>query len=166
MTPLPPLLQSLLAAKPQADSIDVKIVSSEVSLRKFIAGFLNYFPFWLRFLYQLRAFFVRLFGMRQDKITAPPQMFEQDVPMLAGTSAGFFTVLHAKEEEYWLVEINDSHLSAILGVVVTAGAGTQRKFQVYTIVYYHNWKGSLYFNIIRPLHHWVVWSMARAAAKS
>ncbi|MBC7815075.1 MAG: DUF2867 domain-containing protein, partial [Burkholderiales bacterium] len=60
----------------------------------------------------------------------------------------------------------DSHLSAMLGVAVEPLSGDQKRFHVVTVVYYHNWAGPLYFNVIRPFHHLVVSSMARAGVRA
>jgi hypothetical protein len=37
--------------------------------------------------------------------------------------------------------------------------------RVVTIVHYKHWTGRLYFNVIRPVHHFVVSGMARAGAR-
>ena len=72
----------------------------------------------------------------------------------------------AREEQYWVAEIKDKHLKALLGVVVEPLPGQQQKrFHVLTVVYYRNWAGPVYFNAIRPFHHLVVESMALAGVQ-
>jgi hypothetical protein len=39
------------------------------------------------------------------------------------------------------------------------------RFRVVTIVHYRHWTGRLYFNLIRPFHHWVVTGMARSGTR-
>ena len=72
----------------------------------------------------------------------------------------------AREEHYWIAEAKDTHLNAILGVVVESLPEQQQKlFHVVTIVFYRNWAGPVYFNVIRPFHHLVVGGMAMAGVR-
>lgn len=60
-------------------------------------------------------------------------------------------------------EAKDKHLDGLLGVVLEPLPDQQQKlFHVLTVVYYRNWAGPVYFNVIRPFHHLVVGSMAIA----
>ena len=145
-----------------ADHIDVKTIEGSVSLRQFLAGMIGYQPGWVTFLYGIRKVFVRLLGMRQQGMPRPLRLTPETVPMQAGQKLSFFTTQLAKEDEYWLGEVDDSHLRASLGVIVEPLSETQRRFHVVTIVHYHNWAGPVYFNIIRPFHHLVVGGMAKA----
>lgn len=155
-----PALAPLLAG---ADHVDVKEIDSEVGLRAFVAGMLSYEPRWLRSLYAIRWFFVRLLGMKQSGLAPSTELSADEVAMTPGEAASFFTVTLAEEERHWVAEATESHLTAYLGVVVeprTRG----RRFHVLTIVRYHRWTGPVYFNVIRPFHHLVVRRMMRAAA--
>jgi hypothetical protein len=147
-----------------ADHIDVKTVEGRVSLRVFIASMMAYQPEWVTFLYRIRAVFVRLLGMKQEGIPKARRIEPADVPMLPGQRAAFFKVRAAKEDTYWVVEIKDTHLNAVLGVVVEP-LPTSNRFRVFTVVHYHTWQGPVYFNVIRPFHHLVVGGMARAGVK-
>lgn len=150
-----------------AHHIDVKTVTvnAPLSLREFIAGMLAYQPGWVTFLYGVRMVFVRFLGMKQPGIPKAPRLTPETVPMIPGEPAAFFNVRLAKEEAYWFAEIKDQHLNAALGVVVEPLTETQKCFHVVTVVHYNHWTGPIYFNIIRPFHHLVVGSMARAGAK-
>ena len=64
---LQPLLQN-------ADHVDVKTFSSDVSMRTFIAGLISYHPVWLKGLYAIRWGFVRLLGMQQKGLPPTTQM--------------------------------------------------------------------------------------------
>jgi hypothetical protein len=149
----------------EADVIDVKTVEGRVTLRQFIASMMGYYPDWIKALYRLRAVFVRLLGMRQEGIPRDVRLRPQDVPMTPGSRVSFFAVVAAREEALWLVEVHDQHLSAWLGVVVEELPGAARRFHMVTLVKYHHWTGSLYFNVIRPFHHLVVRQMAHAGVK-
>ena len=151
-----------------ANHFDVKIVEGEVSMRQFIASMLSHYPRWIVFLYYVRWVFVRLLGMRQpDKPDELPRLKPEDISMTPGDHATFFIVRQAREEEYWIAETpEDKHLKAYFGIIVEPVGGNLNRFHVVTIVHYNHWTGPVYFNTIRPFHHLVVRSMARAAVSS
>ncbi|MGB0385340.1 MAG: DUF2867 domain-containing protein [Ardenticatenaceae bacterium] len=148
-----------------ADHMDIKTVQGELGMREFIAGLLSYQPAWMTFLYHVRGWFVRLLGMRQHGVPQAPHMRPEDVPMKVGQPALFFTVVLAEEERYWFSEISESHLTAHLGVVVEPLTDGRKHFHVVTLVHYNSWAGPIYFNVIRPFHHIVVYSMAKGALR-
>jgi hypothetical protein len=148
-----------------ADHVDVKIVEGDVTLRQFVAGMFNYQPAWMTFLYRVRAVFVRFLGMKQEGVPQSRHLRPEDVPMTSGAKLAFFTVRTAREDQYILVEANDQHLDAALGVVVEPLGKGRNRFKVITIVHYNNWAGPVYFNVIRPFHHVVVGGMARAGVR-
>ncbi len=153
ITPLAQIVQS-------ADHTDVKTYEGAVTMAEFIAGFMNFNPGWLKALYGIRWGFVRLLGMTQAGIPPTLNMRPENVPMQPGQKASFFKVEAAEPERYWLVSADDSHLIAYLCVIAVPIADNCRRFYVVTVVHYHNWTGSVYFNVIRPFHHLVVNSMA------
>lgn len=155
-----PTLQKLLET---ADHVDVKSIEGDVSLRQFIAGMISYSPAWLKFLYGVRWFFVRLLGMKQEGVPGGLNMKPEDVAFTEGAPAIFFTVQMAEEHSYWFAAASESHLTAHLGVVVAPGQ--PRRFHVLTIVHYHRWTGPVYFNVIRPFHHIVVRQMMKAGVQ-
>ncbi|MBK8905551.1 MAG: DUF2867 domain-containing protein [Anaerolineaceae bacterium] len=146
-----------------ANHIDIKTISGDVSLREFIAGMLSYTPGWVKFLYGVRWFFVRLLGMKQKGMPQNLQIRPADVAFVTGESAAFFAVKMAQEDSYWFAGITESHLTAHLGVIVEAGQ--PNRFHVLTVVHYHRWTGPVYFNVIRPFHHLVVRQMMKAGVK-
>ena len=152
-----------------ADHIDVKTVIGSVDLRTFLANMLSYQPDWILALFGVRAVFVRFLGMRQSGMRRKQRSYHltsENIPMQEGQRAMFFNVRMAREEQYWIAEVKDKHLDAILGVVVEPLPGQQQKrFHVLTVVYYRNWAGPVYFNVIRPFHHLVVGSMALAGVR-
>jgi hypothetical protein len=152
-----------------ADHIDVKTVIGSVDLRTFLANMLSYQPNWIIALFGVRAVFVRFLGMRQHATQRKQyrqHLTPENMPMQEGLRAKFFKVRMVREEHYWIAEVKDKHLDAILGVVVEQLPGRQQKrFHVLTVVYYRNWAGPVYFNVIRPFHHLVVGSMALAGVR-
>lgn len=155
-----PNLQKLLET---ADHVDVKSIEGTVSLRQFVSGMLSYSPGWLKFLYGVRWFFVRLLGMKQEGVPGGLNLPPESVSFTPGDAATFFAVKMAEEEKYWFAGITESHLTAHLGVVVEPGQ--PRRFHVLTIVHYHRWTGPVYFNVIRPFHHLVVRQMMKAGVQ-
>ena len=145
-----------------ADHIDIKKIEGTVSLNHFIASMLSYMPWWLKILYGIRAYLVRLLGMKQEKMQFEKILRPEDISFLKGDKAFFFTVSEAKESAYWIAEATDKHLTAYLGAVVEPLDGENKRFHIITVVHYRHWTGPLYFNIIRPFHHLVVRSMAQA----
>ena len=161
-----PEIQPLLA---DADYIDVKTVTGNVNMRTFLANLFNYRPLWLMSLYAVRAVFVRFLGMRQENSGFGALLTPETVPMQAGKLATFFTIRMAEEGRYWFADHSDKHLKATLGVVVEQPArppAQQKRFHLVTIVHYHNWAGPVYLQVIKPFHHLVVTSMARAGVKN
>ncbi|MFN8372125.1 MAG: DUF2867 domain-containing protein [Anaerolineae bacterium] len=158
-----PFPQFELAVK-NANHLDVKTVEGDVTLREFVAGMFNYQPAWLIFLYGVRSVFVRFLGMKQEQ-QRWAKLRPEDVPMTPDAKLAFFTVKLAREDRYILAEIKDKHLDAQLGVCVEPLENGRNRFNVITIVHFNNWTGPVYFSVIRPFHHLVVGSMARAGAR-
>jgi len=158
-------MSELVPILDKADYLDVKTAIGTMSMRQFITSMMSYQPGWITFLYRLRAVFVQFLGMRQEGVPRATYMKPENLPMQPGSKVAFFKVRIAEEEQYWVVEAEDSHLNASLAVVVEPLQGDQKQFYVMTVVHYRNWAGPVYFNSIRPFHHVVVGSMVRAGAR-
>jgi hypothetical protein len=150
-----------------ADHMDIKTIEGEVSLRQFISAMLSYYPWWILFLYRIRAFLVCILGLvKHEKPTILPSIRPEDLSFTPGENASFFIVKSAKENVYWISETpKDKHLKAYFGVVAETRSAQATKFHVFTSVYYIHWTGQIYFNIIRPFHHLVVSRMMRHGIK-
>lgn len=160
-------IPTLMEIASRCDHIDVKTFHGQGRMDAFIAGFISYYPAWIKALYGVRWGFVRLLGMKQtgipdEKLTMQPQ----DVPMKRGQPATFFTVVEAEVERYWLVSASDKHLSAFLCILNEQGESDSRIFTVITLVEYRHWTGPVYFNVIRPFHHLVVNEMGKAGVRA
>ena len=148
-----------------ADHIDIKVVEGKVTLREFLANMFSYMPLWLRGLYTIRKGFVRLLGMRQEGMPQGMRIEPSKISFEKGGKAGFFEIIEAKEDEYYFSGARESHLTAVLGVVPEP-LENKTRFHVYTIVHYHRFTGPIYFNVIRPFHHFVVGAMIRNGVKN
>ena len=149
-----------------ADHIDAKTFDGEVELREFLANMFSYNPGWVKGLYRVRWFFVRLLGMKQTGIPETKQLRPEDISFVSGGDAGFFTVKAAKEDEFYVAGATESHLTAHLAVVREPLGKEINRFHLVTIVHYHRWTGPVYFNVIRPFHHLVVNQMGKAGTVS
>lgn len=149
-----------------ADHVDVKTVPGSVDLRTFLANMFNYQPDWMMALFGVRAIFVRFLGIRQPRGQKSRKLRPETLPMQEGRPVAFFKVRIAREEQFWMAEAKDTHLDALLGVVVEPlPESSQKLFHVVTVVHYRNWAGPVYFNAIRPFHHLVVGAMAQAGKR-
>ncbi len=145
--------------------MDIKTIEGEVDLRHFLAGLFNYSPGWLKFLYTIRAGFVRLFGMRQEE-NQFSDISPEDISFTPGEPCAFFTVTHGKDNEYLAAKIQDKHLDAHLLIAAVPLPSGGNRFHVGTIVHYNHWTGPVYFTVIKPFHHLVVRLMMRAGVKN
>lgn len=149
-----------------ADVVDAKTIEGNVSLSEFLAAFVSYMPAWVRVLYRIREGMVKLMGIQEDDSVSSAAVTADTVPMTKGQNLAFFTVVEAMPDEYWVGAIDESHLSAYLAIEREAIGSDKYRFHVTTLVYYKQWIGRLYFNIIRPFHHLIVNLSMRAAVRA
>ncbi len=148
-----------------ADHVDVKSAVGSTSLRAVVAGTFTYQPRWVTALVAIRWAFVRLLGMTQDGVLTAPRAQPEDVPLQPGETFEFLTVKMAEPDRYWVGSFDDKHLSADVAVAAEPLDAQRRRFYVMTVVHYNHWTGPLYFNVIRPFHHLIVFLAVRSAAR-
>ena len=148
-----------------ADALDIKRVETDIPLREFAVGFLGYQPAWITFLYRVRQAIVPLLGLKHEGMPHATTLSPNELPMQAGEHFGFFKVASAEEDHHWFASADDDHLTAYLGIVQEPLSGNHHRFYIVTAVHYRNWAGPGYYNLIRPFHHLVVYSMIRAALR-
>ena len=149
-----------------ADHIDIKSVVSDASMNEFIAGVFSYQPEWVTFLYRIRWGFVRLLGMKQEGIPQAVELNPDDMDFKIGDKTSFFTVDAYEADSYLFESADESHLKATLGIIREPLDEVKSRYYVVTVVHYHNWTGSVYFNVIRPFHHLVVAQMLNAGGQA
>lgn len=155
---LAPLLES-------ANHADVKTVTgpADLTMREFMARAFSYQPAWLTALYGIRQGFARLLGLPPGEAPEKMRFTPDDIAFIPGEDLLFFTTQNAEEEHYWIGSVEDKHLDAWLAVAVEPGqSAATRTFHLLTVVRYNHWTGPVYFNVIRPFHHLVVYRFARA----
>lgn len=150
------------------DYTDIKQIDADTNLREFIAGMLSYCPWWMVLLFRVRKILVNLLGLVKHEIPEdPPSLSPEDVSFTPGDQVTFFVVRKGVEERYWVSEtLEDKHLTAFFGVVADRLSSGMTRFTVITTIRYLHWSGPVYFNLIRPFHHLVVWRMMKTAANS
>jgi hypothetical protein len=151
----------LAAIAEKADYIHVISVECQKSLREFLAGALSYMPEWMRFLYRVRWVFVRLLGARQDGIPSRRPMTPEEVAFAKGENASIFTVVAAEEGSYWLGEATDKMITGYLGMIAQPLGSGATRFHIVTMARFRHWTGPIYFTVIKPFHHLVVFFMLR-----
>lgn len=146
-----------------AHHTDIKTIEGGVSLREFISGMLSCQPKWVLLLFRLRPLLVKMLGLKKnDKPEVLKCITPEELSFTPGKKASFFTVRGAKENLYWVAETPvDRHLKAYFGVLADPVFDRKTRFHVFTIVKYLHWTGPVYFNVIRPFHHLVVYSLMR-----
>ncbi|MFC1813850.1 DUF2867 domain-containing protein [Thermodesulfobacteriota bacterium] len=147
-----------------ADYTDIKVFQGKTDMRKFIASMLSFYPWWIVMLYHVRELLVKVLGLvKHEAPEQLPDLKPEDVSFTPGEKVTFFTVRSAKENIYWISETpEDKHLSAYFGVITETLGNDLKRFYVITIVHFKHWTGPVYFNLIKPFHHLVVFRMARA----
>jgi hypothetical protein len=148
-----------------ADHDDVKTVEGALTMREFIARFLLYNPGWVKFLFAVRGVVAKILGLDHAAGETPP-LTADTLPITPGEDAAFFTVVDSDGESYWIAGIEDDHLDAHVAVIVEPLDGGISRFHTVTIVHYNNRIGTLYFNLIRPFHHLIVWRLAKWAVRT
>lgn len=160
-TDLPELADLL----PSSDVIDVKTVTGQVTLREFAAGALGNESAASRALFALRVPVARLLRLDMAGMPARTRLRPEDVTFTPGEPLSFFTVERGEEEHYLLLKVVDNHLVAYLAIIVD-DSGAERAFKVVTLVRYLRSAGRLYFGLIRPFHHVIVYFMCRAGVRT
>ncbi|BCS89007.1 DUF2867 domain-containing protein [Pseudodesulfovibrio sediminis] len=146
------------------DYVEVKSDVGSISLREFVAGVLSYQPGWMQMLYRIRTWLLRLLGQGRQGISEKVQFSPERIPIHPGESATFFTVDDSDGETYWIATGKDRHLDATIGVVVEPieGESVLRRYSLVTLVKYKNWAGPVYFTLIKPFHHIVVYCVMKS----
>jgi hypothetical protein len=150
---------------PVVDVVDVKTVRGAASLREFTAGALGYSPLWIKGLFAVRMAVALVLRLDMTGVPGSRRLRPETVSFTPGDPASFFTVERGEEDHYQLLKVTDNHLIGYLAII-TDNAQPESEFKVVTLVKYLRSGGRFYYNLIRPFHHAVVFSMARAGAKS
>lgn len=109
-------------------------------------------PKWLDYLFKLRNWIVKPFGLQQGE-GKNVQKFEECIR--TGGELNFISVSDKSPKETILC-LTDKHLTAYISVYIEDLEGDERDIYLATLVNFHNKLGYLYFYTIYPFHHFVV----------
>ncbi|TGE27953.1 DUF2867 domain-containing protein [Hymenobacter metallicola] len=115
-------------------------------------------PAWIRYLMRLRDWLVRPLRLTTFPETIRPPYGTALVP---GSSLGAFRVFATAPHEV-VLGLDDRHLDFRVSVLL---AEDGRAAVVSTLVWFHNWVGRWYFQLIQPFHHLVVPALLRHALR-
>lgn len=138
-----PIVGNILEAR---DHFDVSSIACDKSLLLFKDKLVSYHPGWIKALYKVREFFLKILKIPQVKDFEP-----------------MYITVATDDSSFWIGVISDTHLTAHLGVMKESKTDSTPVFHVFSIVHFHSYKGKFYFSIIRPFHHFVVYFMMRSA---
>lgn len=146
-----------------ADYVEVKVGEGGMSLREFVAGILSYRPGWMAALYRVRVWLLTALGQGKRDVSDGDVMTADSLPINPGDKADFFEVVESDGESRWIAVGQESHLDCMIGAWAQPACGKPgvNRFHLVTIVRYRSWAGPVYFNIIRPFHHLVVYFAMR-----
>lgn len=143
------------------DAMDIQSTRCGCGLESFVKAFLLDRPAWVRSLMRFRNAVMRRIPGYSDEGAD----YAQGDVLTVGRKVGPFDVISTDEERSWVAGLQESHLDALLIITRRNEAGTYR-FDVATLVKFHNCFGRLYFWLIKPFHVIVVRSLMRNAVKS
>lgn len=147
-----------------ADHIDSRAFTSSRNMEEFLNRLISYKPGWLTLLYKIRGALAGLMGLKHDELLHQGLTIA-DYDFNPGGQVDFFKSVGFEADKFWIGEAVDKHLSGYIGVVSESVQDGLNRYHVFTIVHYRQWTGPLYFNLIRPFHHLVVYFMGRYAAE-
>ncbi|WP_190818380.1 DUF2867 domain-containing protein [Saccharopolyspora pogona] len=143
-----------------ADHVDTETVRTTTPLRVFIAAAPSRRSPWMRLLWRARKALAVALRLRDTKVPNGDRISPEEVSFTPGDKLAFFTVKGGEEDRYLILEASDNHLVGYLALVAEPA---EERMSATTVVHYKNWRGRLYFTVIRPFHHMIVKRMLQAA---
>lgn len=148
-----------------AGHVDSHSIEGNIPFRQQLAQAMNWQPGWLKVLYRIRKVLAGIMGLEHDEMDPKEHHVAQGFPMCPGEKVGFFEVVAAEEERFWMARAEDRHLQGMICMSVEKLDTGRKRFHCTTVVHYRHWIGPIYFNLIRPFHHLIVKCMLRESVK-
>lgn len=147
------------------DSFRVELpLTEDLSVDYLCATVFSATPRWVDWLMVLRNLLVSGFGLRTEMGNGPPPL-TREVRFELGAKDCFFTLIDRSDEELVMAE-GDKHLDFRVSVRKGKGAEGTTVLEVTTVVWYNNWLGPIYFNVVKPFHRMLLRdSMTRATER-
>ncbi len=123
----------------------------------FMITFWSYSPAWVSWLFKLRNWIVKPFGIQGVKGRSKEKLEEA---IENNESYGFMDTV-AKSDTETVIGANDKHLKMYFSIQLDEVGEGQQKLTASTVVHFHNKLGYAYFYLIYPFHHLVVRGMLR-----
>ncbi len=146
-----------------AEYFESKNFVGECSMNNFLVRMLSYKPSWLRMLYSIRGFVVKIMGVVD--VVDHTNVEIEDIDFAIGGKVDFFTTVDYKADHYWIGKATDKHLTCHLCVVAEPLDSKEVKFHTFVIVNFLYWTGPIYFKLIGPFHHIVMHCMGKYGVK-
>ncbi len=156
-------IPSLRELVKDAEYFESKSFIGECSMNDFLTRMLSYKPLWLRMLYRIRNVVAKIMGVDEGVDHTNTQI--ENFDFAAGGKVDFFTTVDFKRNHYWIGKASDKHLICHLGVVAEPLDSNEIKFHTFIVVNFHYWTGPIYFKLICPFHHIVMYCMGRYGVK-
>ena len=167
--PLPDALTQFEAIRrlhARSDHWDAYTTTTDATLSQVVVAALSYHPWWVDGLFRVRGVVAKVLRLKHGDDGVAWGQFPDPLSYEPGAPASFFTVVCGEEGCYWVAGAEDHHLAAQMAVVAEPMTDGPTRYHLLTFVQYRDWTGPLYFNLILPFHHLIVFAMARRVRRS
>jgi hypothetical protein len=137
-------------------------LSQKLSVDYLCARLFGALPWWVGSLMALRNLLVSGFGLKTELGDQPPPL-TREIRFEPGARDCFFTVIDRTDEELVMAE-SDKHLDFRVSVRKEDGPDGVTVVELTTVVWYNNWLGPIYFNVVKPFHRVLLRSMVNRAS--
>ncbi len=127
----------------------------------FMLAFWTYSPKWIDYLFRLRDWIVKPFGIQAGSNRSKEKLKEA---IMNGGNYGFVNVI-AKSDNETLICADDKHLKMYFSIKLDKINPEQYNITVSSVVAFHNGLGYIYFYVIYPFHQLIVPSMIKHSIK-
>ena len=149
----PDYVDSFAVALPLRENLSVDYLSARVFLLT---------PRWFVSLMVLRNLLVSAFGLKTGLGGAPLEP-AREVRFELGARDCYFTLIDRTDEELVMGE-GDKHLDFRVSTKKKYSPEGVTVFELTTVVWYNNWLGPIYFNVVKPFHRLLIRRMVERAA--
>lgn len=128
-----------------------------------LVDFWTEMPGWINFLFKLRHWIVKPFGLRGEDDSTRSK--EKLIACIRHCEPNDLMNVAAKSENETVLRLTDKHLTAYLSVALKKLANGSTNVRVATVVQFHNTLGKVYFCVISPFHFIIVISKMKNTLK-
>ena len=125
-------------------------------------GFWTSAPEWVNWLFTLRDWLVKPFGIQTGAAGKNNELFEKAIR--EGGSYRFVEVVDKSDTET-VIAADDKHLKMYLSVKAERVGEGHHNLRISTVVHFHNWLGRAYFAVICLFHYFIVKNTIKTLVK-